>query len=608
MVSRRNYFSIMLMMAVLFFMFQFTQVVKDSGNRYDENEYAVPQEEMPSGMNKWQPSQEAVDTHGNGYVLFFGDAEDALGNIVSQWCTYTKRDLVTEKLSEYRKPQNLPELILVDSVYSEVGRKSVMLEPVMQLGVPVVFCNLPDAEAIAETERLQEMLGIQEVRALETQVEGVQLFSGFLLGGEAIYKATTPKEQERQDLELAIPWYITGSGTKTYMVGMLDEDVVEREDFPSLIWRNTYEDTKVFAVCGDYMSSYAGLGILDSIVYELNPYEIYPIVNAQNIMIANFPNFSGENAEEIQRLYSRSPQMVYKDLMWPSISAMTETNDLKLTCFFNPQYDYQDGLEPVRSEVEFYLKQLKELRSEAGMALKYRENSTFEEMLQKDADFYASLESNYQYQAAYVEHADWERAKQAAGQEGLLREIRTLVCDYNPQEPLLSYVTENVTLQNATGNATGFTYMDELAVKGIQTALGYSNVLLDLHAATWPQAVTDEWQILYDQMSSNVQTYWRGNSGFQQTTLSESDLRVRNFLNLDYKDGRSGDTVVLEINNVKGEAWFLLRTHAEKIADIRGGEYQQLEEDVYMIKAVEGKVELDLVPVTLTEQVQKDWQ
>ncbi len=608
MVSRRNYVSIMLMMAVLFFMFQFTQVVKDSGNRYDENEYAVSPEDMPSGVKNWQPSQEEIATQKDGYVLFLGDAENTLGNIVAQWCTYTKRELVIGKLSEYQKPQSLPELILVDSISSELDRKSVLLEPVMQLGVPVVFCNLPDAETIAETQRLQEMLGIREVRALETQVEGIQLFSGFLLGGESIYRATTLKEQERQDLDLTIPWYITGSGTKTYMVGMLDDDVVEREDFPCLIWRNTYEGTKVFAVCGEYMSGYAGLGILDAFVYELNTYELYPIVNAQNIIIANFPNFSAENAEEIQRLYSRSPQMVYKDLMWPSISAMTETNDLKLTCFFNPQYDYQDGLEPVGSEVEFYLKQLKELRSEAGMALKYKENSTFEEMLRKDDVFYDALDSTYQYQAVYVEHADLEKAKQAAGQEGLLEEVKTLVCEHNPQEPLLSYVTDGVTLQNATGNAKEYTYMDELAVKGIQTALGYSNVLLDLHAATWPQAITDEWQNLYDQMSSNVQTYWSGDNGFQQTTLSESDMRVRNFLNLDYEDGRSGDTVVLKVSNITGEAWFLMRTHAEKIVDIRGGEYEQLEEDVYIIKAMEEKVEMDLEPVTLQEQGKKDWQ
>ena len=30
-------------------------------------------------------------------------------------------------------------------------------------------------------------------------------------------------EKERQDLQLEVPWYQVGSGTKTYMVGLLDQ-------------------------------------------------------------------------------------------------------------------------------------------------------------------------------------------------------------------------------------------------------------------------------------------------------------------------------------------------------------------------------------------------
>lgn len=603
MVSRRNYFSIIAMMAVLFFMFQFSRIIKDSGNQYDVNEFAAAQEDVPSGEEKWEPTDE-VTLQDGGYVLFFGEKDSELGAVVAQWCTYTKRELVVGKLSEYSKPQTLPELILVDSEASDVGRKSVLLEPVMKLGVPVVFCNLPEAEDIQKTARLQEMLGITEVRALETQVRGIRLFDGVLLGGEAFYEATTAKEQERQDLELNIPWYITGSGTKTYMVGIMDEDEVEREEFPCIIWRNTYENTKVFAVAGDYMSSLAGLGFLSAFTYELESYELYPVINAQNITIANFPGFAEENAEEITRLYSRSPLMVFQDIMWPSISAMTETNDLKLTCLFHPQYDYSDGIEPEADEVTFYLQQMKELSSEAGMSLKYKE-ATFEEVLEQDAMFYQATGNQYAYQAVFVEAKDLENVKKAAGQSGLLEQAKSFVCADSEGMPLVSYLTDNTTLQGFTGNAKEHTYMDNLTVRSIRTALGYSNVLLDLHDAIWPQSTEDEWQNLYDTMSRNVRTYWNGKGGFEQTTLSESDMRVRTFLNLDYQDGRSGDTVVLQVSNASEPAWFLLRTHAEKIVDIRGGEYQELEKNVYLIKVLEETVEIDLEQLSLQEQSAK---
>lgn len=604
MVSRRNYFSIIVMMAVLFFMFQFSQIIKDSGSRYDINAYAVSEENMPSGANRWVPQTDAVFFEEDGYVLLIGERKNELGTIVAQWCNYTKQVLEVTTINKYKKPDKLPKLILVDSLTSDIGRKSVMLEPVMALGVPVVFCNLPEAEKIEKVPRLQEMLGIREIRAQETRVKGIHLFEGLLLGGEAIYEATTAKEQERQDMDLMVPWYIMGSGTKTYMVGIMDKDEVKNEEFPALIWRNTYNDTKVFAVVGDYMSTWAGLGLLSAFTYELESYEIYPIVNAQNVVVANFPGFSEENAEQLSRLYSRSPKMVFQDIMWPSISAMTETNDLKLTCLFNPQYDYDDGIEPNPEEVTFYLQQLKELRSEAGISLKYK-NTDFEEMLQQDETFYEATGNQYQYQAVFVEEQDLEKVH-SAGKTGMLKNAKTIVGEYYEKQPVISYFSEEITLQNVTGNAMEYSYTDNLIAKSIQTALGYSNVLLDLQVAVWPEEVKDEWQNLYDTMSSNIHTYWPGEGGFEETTLSESDLRIRTMLNLDYQDVRSGNLIVLKTSNMTQQAWFLLRTHDEKIVMIEGGDYQELEKNSYLIKALEETVVIELEQLSLRELASGD--
>lgn len=606
MVSRRNFFSIIIMMTVLFFMFQFTQVVKESGNRYDVNEFVVEEGKLPSGANKWQPMSEEESTNvslsSNDYVLYFGDKKNELGKVISQWCKYTKRELLQkDALGDYVPGSNLPELILLDAANLDLGVDCKELLPVVELGVPVVFCNLPDVADIEASDKLQKILGIREVRARETEVLGIRVFDGFLVGGEAVYEPKTQEDFKRLDLDLTIPWYTMASGTKTYMVGMMDEEVVEREEFPSLIWRNTYESTKIFSVEGEYMSSLAGLGILDAFTYELNDYEIYPIINAQNVSVANFPGFSTENSEEIMRLYSRTPQLTFQDIMWPSISAMTETNDIKLTCFFSPQYNYNDGLEPIGSEVVFYLQQLKELGSEAGMALNYSEDSTFSQMLKSDKEFYDSLNSTYQYQAVYVGEKDLENTLNTVGNAGLLEKTKTIVCEYDSDRALVSYLSDNVTLQTITGNAEEYTYMDDLTAKSLQTALGYSNVLLDLHTAIWPEDTEDEWQNLYDTMSSNVGTYWSGNTGFAQTTLSESDLRVRTFLNLDYEDGRSKNTVVLHVNDFEDEAWFLLRTHDEKIVDIQGGEYQKIECNAYLIKVLEAQVIINVEQLTLEE-------
>ena len=65
MISYRKFFSICLMMAVLFFMFQFLQLYKEMGNEYSTNQYM--EGERLSGEGRWQAKE------GEGeYVLFVG--------------------------------------------------------------------------------------------------------------------------------------------------------------------------------------------------------------------------------------------------------------------------------------------------------------------------------------------------------------------------------------------------------------------------------------------------------------------------------------------------------------------------------------------------------
>lgn len=80
---------------------------------------------------------------------------------------------------------------------------------------------------------------------------------------------------------------------------------------------------------------------------------------------------------------------------------------------------------------------------------------------------------------------------------------------------------------------------------------------------------------------------------FGKTTLSESDGRVRTFLNLDYQQKRVDDTIYLEISGSDG-GWFILRTHGEKITGMDGGTYVEIEEDAYLINAERQEVEIHL--------------
>ena len=50
----------------------------------------------------------------------------------------------------------------------------------------------------------------------------------------------------------------------------------------------------------DFLTDISNLGILSAIVAQITDYDIYPVVNAQNLVAADMPAFSSENEEKMQ--------------------------------------------------------------------------------------------------------------------------------------------------------------------------------------------------------------------------------------------------------------------------------------------------------------------
>ena len=600
MISRRNFLSIFFTMAVMFFMFQFYQIAREGQSGYDVNIHIS--EESLSGSDRWRPAEgwEKETAKTTDFVVLYTQSGSSIETVVSQWCGYTKRALlVYDDIGEYViSEERLPEVILVDSKTVSLPDAMPFFEEITDLGITLIFCNLPSSQLVNEYDDLKRLLGIQLVRRENVGVEGIHLLNGFLLGGERFYRAETEEEEKQQDLDLYVPWYISAGGTKTYMVGMMDEllknQEARNEYFPGLIWRNLYKDSSVFVVNGSYMEDIIGIGILDAMMYEAKPYVIYPVVNAQNITVANFPGFAGENDEQMRELYSRDTKGVMQDVFWPALAGMATRNQYRMTCLMLPQYDYMDNVEPSADMSSFYLQQFRETNSEAGISLMYADNTDLAVKLEHDEAFYSSLaEEDYVYGAAFVGEKDLEELESALSDWAFLENVRTMVSQTSENVPIVSYYNDDITLQSVTSVASEHKYSDDLYLRSYETALGYSNVLVDMYNIVWPEREEDHWENALEDIVTNLDTYWKPFSDFQNTTLSESDARIRMFLNLDFQDAREGDTIQLQLLN-GDEGWFLLRTHDERIADIDGGEYQEIETDAYLIHAQQESVEISL--------------
>ena len=608
MVSRRNYLTIAMMFVILLFMFQFTGVMKEQLSEYESNEYADDTTTSFQRSDAFLAEQTSADAC---EVIYVGEAGGAEESVVKTWCSYRKRTFFCSSslaLLDSLQDDAL-QVLVVDGSKVTSEEEVAVLRREAQMGVTVIFATLPQSSVIREYRDLRELLGIRAVIADEIPLAGMHLFSDFLLGGEEIYEVTEPGEEERQDMNPSVPWYTTGAGNKTYMVGTLSDETIEQtvDDeiraqymgmeeeaaknslLPAILWRNSVDTAKIFCVNGDYLADISAVGILDAMMGETYDYDIYPVINAQNLVIADLPAFVSENEEEMQKRYSQSAQAVYQEIVWPSLTSIASRTGAKMTCMMTPQFTYTDEEEPDGENVTYYLKRLKEEHAEAGLSADSREGIPLSEKIKQDQTFWQTYAPSYRFLSLYA-----DGVKSIGEKSALPAEIRTVALGSGASGQAVGYLNENVTLQPSTSSGIRHTFLDDFKVKCMETALGYSNITLDLYSVTYPEGDEDSWEKMSKKIAANLGTYWKAYEAFDATTLTESDVRIRRFLALDYKQQRAGNVITLSLEHREDAAWFLLRLHGEKVTEVAGGSFEEIEDGVYLILAEEDEVSVEV--------------
>ena len=608
MVSRRNYLTIAMMFVILLFMFQFTGVMKEQLSEYESNEYADDTTTSFQRSDAFLAEQTSADAC---EVIYVGEAGGAEESVVKTWCSYRKWTFFCSSslaLLDSLQDDAL-QVLVVDGSKVTSEEEVAVLRREAQMGVTVIFATLPQSSVIREYRDLRELLGIRAVIADEIPLAGMHLFSGFLLGGEEIYEVTEPGEEERQDMNPSVPWYTTGAGTKTYMVGTLSDETIEQtvDDeiraqyvgmeeeaaknslLPAILWRNSVDTAKIFCVNGDYLADISAVGILDAMMGETYDYDIYPVINAQNLVIADLPAFVSENEEEMQKRYSQSAQAVYQEIVWPSLTSIASRTGAKMTCMMTPQFTYTDEEEPDGENVTYYLKRLKEEHAEAGLSADSREGILLSEKIKQDQTFWQTYAPSYRFLSLYA-----DGVKSIGEESALPAEIRTVALGSGASGQAVGYLNENVTLQPSTSSGIRHTFLDDFKVKCMETALGYSNITPDLYSVTYPEGDDDSWEKMSKKIAANLGTYWKAYEAFDATTLTESDVRIRRFLALDYKQQRAGNVITLSLEHREDAAWFLLRLHGEKVTEVAGGSFEEIEDGVYLILAEEDEVSVEV--------------
>lgn len=600
MLSKRVYFTVSSLMMLVLFMFQFSGIIRKKYNNFDENKYAVSEKNDLNNNNVFTvlTDEDKVVKSISGYIVYIGDINTKTGNTVYEWCNYTKRNLLVYKtVSQYhRYNEKYPDAVLIDSDYVNIDSDIDTFSLLTDYGINLVFCTLPSYSAISENQRFEQLCGISPHRE-SVNASGLKLYSGFLLGGEAWYTKENDPDGKFQNMKLTMPWYNTSNATKTYMSAVVESEdgsKIDNEDQPAVIWRKSHDHAYVFCINGDYIKDISGIGILTAIMSESKDLDIYPVVDSQSVIVNNFPMFSFENDDTVEKYYLRNTSSLLENVIWPDISNLAESTGARFTFMAAPQINYSDNnLVSVR-EMDYFFRLFSEISSEAGLTTTRDDATSIDEKLTADAGIFSNYLSNYKFTSIIARKDELENV--LSSKNSLIDDVNTIVTDSQDYggTKLFSYVNDNVINVECPVTSDKYTYSDDFRQRCFQTALVYTNIEFNMTGVCNPDDEKELWNEEIKSKSTALTSYMKNSKMFTKCSISQADKRIREFMAADYSYKQNSSYVSLDITGAQDTARFIVRLRTGEVENVSGAVCTKVEKGVYLITAQSKHVEMTI--------------
>lgn len=600
MLSKRVYFTVSALMMLVIFMFQFSGIIRKKYNNFDENKYAVSEKNDLNNNNVFTvlTDEDKVVKSISGYIVYIGDINTKTGNTVYEWCSYTKRNLLVYKtVSQYhRYNEKYPDAILIDSDYVNIDRDIDTFSLLTDYGINLVFCTLPSYSEISENQRFEQLCGISP-HSESVNASGLKLYSGFLFGGEAWYTKENDPDGKFQNMNLTIPWYNTSNATKTYMSAVVESEdgsKIDNEDQPAVIWRKSHDHAYVFCINGDYIKDISGIGILTAIMSESKDLDIYPVVDSQSVIVNNFPMFSFENDDAVEKYYLRNTSSLLENVIWPDISNLAESTGARFTFMAAPQINYSDNnLVSVR-EMDYFFRLFSEKSSEAGLTTTRDDATSIDEKLTADAGIFSNYLSNYKFTSIIARKDELENV--LSSKNSLIDDVNTIVTDSQDYggTKLFSYVNDNVINVECPVTSDKYTYSDDFRQRCFQTALAYTNIEFNMTGVCNPDDEKELWNEEIKSKSTALTSYMKNSKMFTKCSISQADKRIREFMAADYSYKQNSSYVSLDITGAQETARFIVRLRTGEVENVSGAVCTKVEKGVYLITAQSKHVEMTI--------------
>jgi len=539
--------------------------------------------------------KEDLLTRSSYSTAIIGSTVNRESNLALEWCIYTKRTFYRfSSLEEFsNNSSNHCTLLITSADYIDDDKDVKLLLRQAKAGVHVILTSMPETSFIRDSSAFQQLSGIRRINRDEFKINALTMYEGFLLGGKTTYRK----------IKRTLPYFQLASGTKTYVIGEVRDQKalgIKNEDLPPIVWRNHIENGFVFCTNFDFFKDHTGLGMLTTMLSETQKYYIYPIVNAQNIIFQNFPYLSSENDEAISKDYYYSSKSLCENVLWPDVVSILNATGDKFNGMIAPKLEYSDdSQEAYENALTFYFEQNEKITGELGISGDQLDGyNYYDEKIKYDTALMGRLAPEYLFtvfspgnmpESVYRKYLDNPK------DDSILANIRTVILPKSEvQKPLLSFYNDDIIRMANTVDGFSHTNEEDIYVRSIETALGYSSVSLDFTRVLYPSGKKDDWTKLSKNLSRFLDTYWATfRNGFKQVTASETDTRIRNFFAVNYNSFRRENTINLSIYD-NMETSFMLNLNNERILHIEGAAYVEIERGRYVLTATEKDVTIEV--------------
>lgn len=242
-------------------------------------------------------------------------------NVIKMAASLKKEYAVFSTVDEITEQQaaKITTIVVTADSWDEVGNKELLIQYAEQQGKNLVFSSIMEEQ----TGEYNKLIGVLKNEGT-AKIQGVMIFEEMLIQGMVYY----------DDIDMEVADITTDARCKKLMVERSKKQVEQRDLIP-LIWEKRYGKGCFYVVNGEFLTEEYGMGIFTGILSQMEDTFIYPVVNAKANLLDSFPELDNSYESRIKELYSRDTNMFVRDIVWPSLVKLGESNTLVFSMRLN---------------------------------------------------------------------------------------------------------------------------------------------------------------------------------------------------------------------------------------------------------------------------------